>query len=76
MYSEYLRKWVTMMTKIEMLTPHQIAYILQISYDSALAFVRYSGIDYIKIGRQYRVSRDKFEAFIKQKGKITIDLDA
>lgn len=76
MYSEYLRKWVTMMTKIEMLTPHQIADILQISYDSALAFVRYSGIDYIKIGRQYRVSCDKFEEFIKQKGKITIDLDA
>ena len=76
MYSEYLRKWVTMMTKIEMLTPHQIADILQISYDSALAFVRYSGIDYIRIGRQYRVSRDKLEMFLKQKGKITIDLDA
>lgn len=64
------------MPAIEMLTPQQIADILQVSYDTALAFVRYSGIDYIKIGRQYRVSYDKFEAFIKQKGKITIDLDA
>ena len=76
MFLGYLRKRVTMMTKIEMLTPHQIADILQISYDSALAFVRYSGIDYIKIGRQYRVSSEKLEAFLKQKGKITIDLEA
>lgn len=63
------------MPVIEMLTPQQIADILQVSYDTALAFVRYSGIDYIKIGRQYRVSSDKLESFLMQKGKITIDLD-
>ena len=64
------------MQVIEMLTPQQVADILQVSYETALAFIRYSGIDYIRIGRQYRVSRDKLEMFLKQKGKITIDLDA
>lgn len=76
MFSVFLRKRVKTMAQIEMLTPQQIADILQVSYETALSFVRYSGIDYIRIGRQYRVSRDKLESFLKQKGKITIDLDA
>lgn len=57
------------------LTPHDIAEILHISYESALAFIKQSGIDYIQIGRQYRVSQDAFETFIKRKGQWIVSLD-
>ena len=56
----------------KMLTAYEIAEILKISYHKALDFIRYSGIDYIKIGSQYRVSKDKFYAFIASKGVKTI----
>lgn len=36
--------------------------LLRISYHNALKFIRFSGIQYIKIGNQYRVTK---EAFIK-----------
>ena len=57
------------------LSPKDIAKILQISYESALAFIRFSGIDYWQIGRQYRVSQDVFETFIKRKGQWVVSLD-
>ena len=34
---------------MEMLTPREIADILKISYHKALDFIKYSGIDYIKV---------------------------
>ena len=46
------------------LTVQEIAQILKISYDKALDFVKHSGIDYIAIGRQYRVSAKKLDAFL------------
>lgn len=52
-----------------MLTPREIADILKISYHKALDFIKYSGIDYIKVGSRYRVSKEKFFAFINSKGK-------
>lgn len=52
-----------------MLTAHDVAEILKISYHKALDFIKYSGIDYLKIGNQYRISEDKFNAFIAAKGK-------
>ena len=58
----------------EMLTATEIAKILKISYHGALDFIKYSGIDYIKIGNQYRVSEEKFRAFLSQKGKKIIPL--
>lgn len=51
----------------EMLTPVEVAEIMKISYESALAFIRYSGMDYVKVGRQYRVSRHKLDAFLSKK---------
>ena len=51
-----------------MLTAHDIAKILKISYHKSLDFIRHSGIDYIKIGSQYRVSAEKFHKFIAEKG--------
>ena len=57
------------MSAPEMLTAHDVSDILRISYHEALVFIKYSGIDYIKIGNRYRVSKDKLVAFISAKGK-------
>ena len=53
----------------EMLTPYEIAEMLKISYHKALEFIKYSGIDYMQIGHQYRVSAERFYAFVNAKGK-------
>ena len=58
----------------KMLTPREISEILGISYEAALAFIKYSSIDYIKVGRSYRVSEEKLAAFLRQKGQIAVDL--
>ena len=58
----------------EMLTPREVAEILKIGYEAALAFIKYSGIDYHKIGNQYRVSADKLRAFLSRKGSVHTDL--
>ena len=61
-----------MMTK--MLTPREVAEILQISYEKALAFLKYSDIDCHVIGRQYRVSEEVLNAYLLKKGKTYVDL--
>ncbi len=58
----------------ELLTPKEIAEILKVSYESALAFVKYSGIDFLKIGNQYRVSKEKLNAFLRQQGSVYVDI--
>lgn len=57
-----------------LLNPHEVADVLGISYEKALQFIRYSGMDYIKIGRQYRVDKDKLAEFMGKKGRIIIEL--
>ena len=59
----------------EMLTPKEISKILKISYEATLAFVKYSGIDYHRIGNQYRVSSEKLTAFLNKKGSTYTDLN-
>ena len=59
----------------EMLTPKEVAAILKIGYDAALAFIKYSGIDYHKIGNQYRVSAEKLGAFLNRKGPTYTNLN-
>lgn len=58
----------------EMLTPKEVAAILKIGYEAALAFIKYSGIDYHRIGNQYRVSAEKLQAFLNKKGSTYTDL--
>lgn len=58
----------------EMLTPKEVAKILKISYESALGFIKFSGIDYIKVGNQYRVSAEKLKVFLNRKGQNVTDL--
>ena len=58
-----------------MLTPHDVAKILSVSYETALAFIRCSGIDYIRVGRQYRVAKEKLEAFLLKRGQTYVRID-
>lgn len=58
----------------EMLTPKEVAEILKVNYETALAFIKYSGIDYHKIGNQYRVSEEKLRAFLNRKGSTYTEL--
>ena len=62
------------MNQPNMLTPNEVADILKISYETALAFIKYSGIDYVRVGRQYRVNSDKLTAFLNKRGQIHIDI--
>lgn len=48
----------------KLLTAEEIATILKINYVNVLQFIKYSGIHYIKIGKQYRVSENVFNKFI------------
>lgn len=52
------------------MTVGEIAEMLKISYDKALEFVKYSGVEYIQIGRQYRVLESKLNAFLYPPKKV------
>ena len=56
------------------LTPKDIAEILGISYESALAFIKNSGVEYLLVGRQYRVVEDKLWSFLARDSCIVVDL--
>lgn len=58
-----------------MLTPREVAEVLKIGYEAALAFIKYSGIDYLRIGNQYRVSAEKLRAFLNRKGPTYTNLN-
>lgn len=58
----------------EFYTPKEIADILRISYEKALMFIKYSGIAYVQIGRQYRVAKDVLHKFLSRKQPIIVDI--
>lgn len=58
------------------LTPDEVADLLKVSYKAALDFIKYSGVDYIRIGKQYRVSESKLKSFLMRKGQIAVDISA
>ena len=49
------------------LTVREIAELLKISYDSALEVVKYSGVEYVQVGRQYRVLESTLYKFLNPK---------
>ena len=55
-----------------MLTPAEVAERLSISYDTSLHMIKYSGLPYVKIGRQYRVSEDVINDMMMQKDTVII----
>lgn len=56
------------------LTANDIAEILQLSYEQALNFIKYSGIKFTKIGRQYRVAESSLNAFLMKNSYINLDV--
>jgi len=52
------------------ITVSELAEMFHISYDNALDWVKHSGVEYIQIGRQYRVSINKLEAFLYTKTPV------
>ena len=57
-----------------MLSPREVAETLGISYEAALAFIKYSGVDFLQIGRRYLVAEEKLTEFLLQKGQVFVDL--
>lgn len=57
---------------MEILTPKEVATLLKISYVRALDFIKYSGIQYVKIGNQYRVTRMAFDKFMNSKNNVIV----
>ena len=49
------------------LTVAEVATMLKISYDKALTYIKTCGVEYVQIGRQYRVSESKLNAFLYPK---------
>lgn len=46
------------------LSVQEVAGMLKISYDKALDFIKYSGVEYVQIGRQYRVQESRLQEFL------------
>ena len=59
----------------EFYTPQEIADILRVSYEKALMFIKYSGIVYVRIGRQYRVNKNVLHKFLSGKEPIIVDVN-
>ena len=60
---------------MKMLTPNDIAELMQVSYETALNFIKASGIPYIMVGHQYRVSDTAFENFVSATQTQTVNFD-
>jgi len=57
------------------LTPKEVASILDVSYGTALDLIKYSGVPHKRIGRQYRVSPDELNAFLRKNSSIAISAE-
>lgn len=44
-------------------SPADVADLLNVSYATALSWIKYSGVPYIKVGRTYRVNIQAFNDF-------------
>lgn len=64
-----------MVKMMKMLTPAEVAERFSVSYDTALLLIKSSGIPYLKIGRQYRVSEDVINGLINQNEIVIVDYD-
>ena len=60
---------------MKMLTPAEIAERLSISYDTALQLIKHSGLPYLKIGRQYRISEDVINDMMNRKDTVIISYE-
>ena len=52
----------------EFLTPEEVAKIFKVSYHTSLDIIK-RNFNYVKVGKQYRVSKDEVEKLLASKGK-------
>lgn len=57
----------------ELLTVQEVASILRVSYETALMYVKQTKLA-IKIGRQYRVPKEKLATHLNKQAQKTIHL--
>ncbi len=60
----------------EFLTPEEVARILRINVMTVYGYIQKSNLDAVRLGRNYRISRQNLALFIKSKstnGKADID---
>lgn len=50
----------------QVLTPKEIAKLLNIGYSKTLNLIKYGNLPYIRIGKTYRISRRVFEAWLSE----------
>lgn len=53
----------------EILTAKMIAEYLEVGYTKALNIIKYSNLDSLKLGKEYRVTKKAFEAWLYAEGK-------
>lgn len=58
----------------ELLTIYEVAEILRVSYETALMYVKQHNLT-IKIGRQYRVPKDRLAAHLTKQPTTLIKLN-
>lgn len=58
----------------ELLTVQEVAGVLKVSYETALAYIKLNNLA-IKVGRQYRVSRDKLSAHLNKQQPAPLKLN-
>lgn len=46
-------------------TAYEVANLLEVSYQTALSWIKNSGVKYTKVGRSYRVNIDSFNRIIQ-----------
>ena len=51
-----------------------VSQVMGICYAKALAFIKYSGITYIRINRTYLVEKSVFDNFVSETKSIEIEL--
>lgn len=59
---------------IELLTVQEVADVLRVSYETALQYVKQNNLA-IKVGRQYRVPRDKLATHLTKQPTTPIKLN-
>lgn len=58
----------------ELLTVKEVADILKVSYETALEYIKLNNLA-IKVGRQYRVSREKLSAHLNKQQLAPLKLN-
>lgn len=59
----------------DVLDARMIAGILRIGYTKALNLIQYGGMDFLKIGNTYRVTKKSFTKWLETDGKRNITIN-